>query len=94
MRKTLGHRIEAEVVLKSSDADMKKVANELGNLGFEVVAQGSRSISIAGPRALFETHFKLGEQTDPENETLKIPDEIREEVEGIYLQTPATYFQE
>src|SRR5438034_6634436 len=64
---------------------MERLTDKLGKFGFEVVAQGLGSISIAGPKALFERFFRLDAKGSSENETLDVPDEIKDEVEGIYV---------
>jgi len=92
---TIEQPIRAASVRKLEPAEetIERVTNKLRELGFEVVAQGSGSISIAGSKALFSRHFKLDEKKNPESETLFVPEEIKDGVEGIYVQTPATYFK-
>lgn len=72
---------------------VETVAHKLRKLGFEVMAEGSGSISIAGPKALFERFFKLDSGASPGNAALEVPDEMKDQVEGIYVQSPPTYFQ-
>jgi hypothetical protein len=91
-----GESIEQTIRAQSVDRfdpppeTQEKVIGGLKNFGFEVVAQSSNSISIAGPMALFERVFRM----DPGSETLIVPREIRDQVEGVYLQRPPTYFEQ
>jgi hypothetical protein len=72
---------------------VEKIADKLRKLGFKVLALGSGSISISGPKVLFERFFKLASEASPGSETLDVPDEMKDQVEGIYVQSPPTYFQ-
>ena len=72
---------------------VERIMTTLRKLGFEVVAEGVSSISIAGPKILFDRFFKSTASANFENESLDIPDSMKDEVEGIYIQDPPTYFQ-
>ena len=86
-------RTESVKQFDPAERVVEKIADKLRKSGFEVVAQGSASISIAGPKALFERFFKLDSEVGSESETLDVPDEMKDQVEGIYVQSPPTYFQ-
>jgi hypothetical protein len=75
------------------EGTVERVAGKLRKLGFEIVAQGAGSISIAGPKVLFEGFFKLDSEAGPGSETLDVPDEMKDQVEGIYVQSPPTYYR-
>lgn len=68
----------------------QSVVGKLKDSGFDVIAQSANSISVAGPRALFEKVFKM----EPPRDELIVPKEIDDQVEGIYLQAPPKYFDQ
>ena len=69
------------------------VAERLRDLGFEVTAQSPTSVSISGPKSLFEQVFKSGAAAGRQGgDALTVPEEISEHVEGVYVQAPPTYF--
>src|SRR5437773_8584371 len=86
-------RAESVKQFDPPEGAVEEVVGKLRKLGFKVVAQGSGSISIAGPKELFERFFNLDSEGNTGSETLKVPDEMKDEVEGIYVQSPPTYFQ-
>jgi len=93
--KNLGQPIRAETVeqLAAPKGAMKRISDKLRKFGFAVVAEGSASISIAGPKALFEKFFKLDSDADLKTQTLDVPDDLKDEVEGIYIQDRPIYFR-
>jgi hypothetical protein len=97
-------RLEAEVLLRpaagaqdeewaraagASSEVIEKVTRKLKDLGFEVTAEGAISISVSGPKELFERLGK-GEQGSVA-EGLTVPEDLSEHVEGIYIQSRPTY---
>ena len=108
MKRKAKDRVEAEVLLRpappeageaaskagsarragASQEVVEKVADRLRALGFKVTAQSGTSISISGPGELFEKVFKAGAQA----EELSVPADVNEHVEGVYVQSPPTYF--
>ena len=55
--------VSAEVLMREStkttaNAAVEKVASRLQELGLKVLSVGKRSISVEGPKALFESLFK------------------------------------
>lgn len=86
-------RAESVRQLEASPETVQKVIDKLQTLGFEVTAQSTTSVSIAGPSALFEKVLKANLQGDVnQDDTLSVPQEINTHVEGIYIQRPPTYF--
>jgi hypothetical protein len=78
---------------EASPQAVNGVSSKLCDLGFDVTATSPLTISIAGPRELFERVFqaKFTDQSDSST-SLSIPEEMRNYVDGIYIQTPPTYF--
>lgn len=86
-------RAESVRQLEASPEAVQKVVDKLQALGFEVTAQSTTSVSIAGPSALFEKSFKAKLKGDAkQDDMLSVPQEINNHVEGIYIQRPPTYF--
>jgi hypothetical protein len=78
---------------EASPEVVNDVSSRLRALGFEVTASSPLTISIAGPRKLFEKVFQaeLVEGFGPTS--LNVPREMDEHVEGVYVQTPPIYFR-
>lgn len=71
---------------------VEKLISKLNELGFEVLAHSSTSISIAGKRAVFNRVFKLTDGSDSTPPHLTVPRDLEDYVEGVYIQVPPTYF--
>ncbi|MBB1287371.1 hypothetical protein HRH25_23545 [Flavisolibacter sp. BT320] len=99
--------LEAEVLLKGADyTNQLNSPNEkehiershyiidvLKSLNFQIIATSSYSISIRGDKDAFRKAFKMIETTKSDFENLlKVPEVLKPYVEGIYLQSPPTYF--
>jgi hypothetical protein len=72
---------------------VEAVARKLRECGFTVTATSPTSISIAGSSALFAQVFQAKlDAPSPRASELSVPEELQEQVQGVYLQTPPTYF--
>ena len=81
---------QSEVLPETVDFVSRKVRA----LGFDVLAASPLTISIAGPKELFKHVFHtdfVGEYAS--SASLEIPDDLKEYVEGIYIQVPPIYFK-
>ncbi|MBI4456854.1 MAG: hypothetical protein HY644_13285 [Acidobacteria bacterium] len=72
-----------------------EISAKLRAMGFVVTTVSPFTISISGPRVLFERVFRCkltsgGETSAP----LVLPEEIAEHVEQVYIQTPPIYFNQ
>jgi subtilisin family serine protease len=90
----------------SEAADIAAASNELRQRGFEVLEEGQVTISIAGPRQLFEEVFgarfstqRTALMVDQEVEfmtsetLLQAPDELANLIEGIAIARPPEYYE-
>src|SRR4051812_46988304 len=68
---------------------LNDIVSKLREWGFEVTAASPTSISIAGPRELFEQVFQT--KLSGPSSSLNVPEELQHAIEGIYVQMPPTY---
>jgi hypothetical protein len=87
VRQSFSLSAEDTIPATSTDPGIS-LQDRLRQFGFQIVAASPTSISIAGRRELFSRIFGL---EDAEG-SLPVPEEIVEQVEGIYLQPIPDYF--
>jgi hypothetical protein len=67
---------------------LERTVSSLRDLGFRIVTTGPMTISIEGPRPLFDKIF----HGSSHNQALRVPDELADQVKGIYVQPPPVRF--
>lgn len=67
---------------------LHRVVGRLRALGFEIVSESPLTVSIAGPKQLFEDVFRAS----PDLESLHIPEELAADIQGVFVQEPPIHF--
>lgn len=87
------HQVES---IEPSEALLEEagdVSEKLLSMGFEVLAASPLTISISGPKDMFERIFQVDIAEHDEANSLNVPQDIDHDVEGIYIQVPPTYYK-
>jgi hypothetical protein len=68
---------------------LHRVVDRLRALGFEIVSKSPLTVSIAGPKHLFEEVF----QAPPDLEPLSVPEELAADIKGVFVQQSPIHFR-